>query len=196
MKLLPRLFSVVRKSSAQEVEASLTDREATDLLFKLKAQAGMHYFKADDDEARIRKPEGPKALFGILEKANADRDFDALLVYEEFPIFPNWGMEFALPDLRKALGVSKLHGVVTQRHLDIHRKALVGFYKKGGHDPSNQTHAHAFDQINTFLFNEQFQQAESIVEIMTERKVYSVPELRALLEVRDEVSSPLASGAL
>lgn len=196
MKFLARLFSGISSRSEHESGEALTDHEAAELLFRLKVQADMHYCDATDGEARIRKPEGLNALLGILEKANADKDFDALFVYEEFPIFHNWGMEFALPDLRKALGVSKLHGVITQRHLDVHRKAVVSFYKKGRHDPFKQTHVHYFDRINAFLFNEGFQKADAIVEIMTERKVYSVPELRVLLDVRAEVSSPLASGAL
>jgi hypothetical protein len=196
MNLLKKFFSGISSRSKPEAEEALTEHEATELLFKLKVQADMHYYNASDNEMRVRKPEGLNALLSILEKAHAGRDFDALFVYKEFPIFLNWGMEFAIPDLRKALGVNKLHGVITQRHLDIHRKALVGFYKEGDHDPANQTHTNVFDQLNAFLFNEGFQQADAIVEVMRERWVYSVSELCALLEVRDEVASPLASGAL
>lgn len=196
MKSLTRLLSVIRKASVQESIASLTDHEASDLLFRLQVQADMHYCDATDDERRIRKPEGLNSLLKILEEAKVNRDFDALFVYDDFPIFHNWALEFAIKDLRKALGVSKLHGVITQRHLDVHRKALVGFYKKGGHDPGNQTHSHAFHRLNMFLFNERFHQAETIVEIMTERKVYSVPELCALMDVSTELAAPLASGAL
>lgn len=197
MRFLKRVFSGIINRSEQESAVALTDHEVNELLFRLQVQADMQYYEATDEEKRERSPTGGlSALLNILGRAKVDQDIDALLVYDEFPIFRNWALEFAIKDLRKALGVSKLHGVVTQRHLDVHRKALVGFYKKGGHSPENQTHANAFVQINAFLFNEEFQQAESIVEIMTERKVYSVPELRALLEVRSEVSSPLASGAL
>jgi hypothetical protein len=196
MKFFTRLFSGISNRSEQEAEEALTDYGATELLFKLKVQADMHYYDASDDERRIRSPKGLNALLNLLEKAKSDRDFDALLVYEQFPIFQNWALEFAIRDLRRNLGVNKLHGVITQRHLDIHRKALVGFYKEGDHDPATQTHVHVFDQLTDFLFNEGFQQADDIVEVMRERGVYSVPELCALLEVRDEVASPLASGAL
>jgi len=196
MKFWKQLFSGARNNPEQKPKSVLTEHDAANLLFRLQMEADSHFYTATDDEKRIRKTEGLNALLNILEKAKKDRDFDALFIYEQFPIFQNLALEFAIPDLRWTLGISDLHGVITHRHLEIHRKALASFYREGGHDPAIPKHVRIFRQLLSLLFNEQFQQAETIVEIMTERKVYSVTELCALLEIRAEVASPIGSGAL
>lgn len=196
MNFLRRFFSETSTAPNPEAKVVLTDHEAGDLLFRLQVEADMHYHDATKDETKARSPKGLNALLEILGQAKADRDFDALSIYEEFPIFHNWALERAIPDLRRALGVRNLSGVITQKHLDVHRKALVAFCKEGHHDPKNPMHTDIFNRLNSLLFNERFQQADTIVELMAERKVYSSSELCALVDVSTELAAPLASGAL
>jgi hypothetical protein len=118
-----------------------------------------------------------------------------LLVYRDFPLIPNFVVDRSLTDLRRALGVKKLHGVITQRHFDVWDEARTTFESSPRKFGSNPTDNLVWSLLITFILRDHFDRAETVIGYMRDREIFSTDELRALMAAGGSTAA-LADGAL
>lgn len=136
----------------------------------------------------------PSTQPAVLSKL-ATTDADDLLVYRDFPLIENFVVDRSLSDLRRALGVQTLHGVVTQRHFDVWDEARTTFESSPRKFGSNPTDNLVWSLLITFIIRDHFDEAETIIGYMRERGIFSTDDLKALMAAGG-ANAALADGAL
>lgn len=153
---------------------------------------GDDYFKASThSKPRVK----PADLTKLVKMVDETTDADDLLVYRDFPLIQNFVVDRSVADLRRALGVQKLHGVVTQRHFDVWDQARTVFEsspRKFGYNPTDNL---VWSLLITFIIRDHLDQAETVIGYMRERGIFSTDDLKVLMAAGG-ANAALADGAL
>lgn len=129
-------------------------------------------------------------LTAAITKAHEDGDTDALRLYEQFPLSRNGHLITFIPVMRKKLKIDSLYGMLKQEHIDADRKLYDLFLRSHvGWDGK------IWNKLRSFLIRN-LDQADAIIKIVEERKLYDPKAITALLTLGETTPSALMDGLL
>lgn len=129
-------------------------------------------------------------LNALNEAAAKSKDSDAMRLYDEFPLTDNRNLIELIPAMRKVLKIDSLQGILTQEHIDAHRRLNDLFT-----DSNISGDEKAWVKLQAFLLLD-LSRADAIIRIVEDREIYDPKVIATLLNLGDGTAPALADGLL